>query len=235
MRINAEFIRTLTEQQSRQADMQNAITARLDKIVQTLSTTLGWSLTWYTYDNAEGESDLGYFDSKEYATNIRLIGDVQFNPRYEDLPYGGHDDFCVPTRWLYEDFEAEIKADVSAIEAAIAISEQKSRERHQAAHQDAQHLLSALKTKLSPEEQLYFHIPTELSSTQAQHLHETLSLVRRIPASVRNKLSIGDFLLIQLQGEAEFMKRLAAHVGRTCRVFPKPNAMNTIVHCAIDC
>ena len=65
---------------------------------------------WYDYGNCSYDSDrdAGYFDTDEYKNHIVVGGNSASLP----MPYYGQEN-SFPTRWLWQDFEEEMKRTVA--------------------------------------------------------------------------------------------------------------------------
>lgn len=131
------------------------IETRLDYIIRTLVQELGAGLNWWDFENYDGNAyTLDQSLGKDRITNldIRINGDVVVDA----IKLRGDDDYMEwfepPTRWLWEDFEQELRDGIKAIQDEIE-AEKKAKAAKRAAKKAAKEKLKeAAAKKLTPEE-----------------------------------------------------------------------------------
>jgi len=101
---------------------------------------------WYDYGNAifEDETSKGFFDPQEYKSDIRIIGE-HLNP-----PPGY--DWSFPTRWLWEDFEEELKQTVKNFKEQEKARKEKQKKQREERKEQVKILRESIKSKLTPQE-----------------------------------------------------------------------------------
>lgn len=96
---------------------------------------------WYDYDN-ETEDSRGYFDLKNYKEYIGVSGEWIEPPLGYDLDF--------PTRWLWEDFEQEMKKTIE--DTRQMLEERKEKNKKEIRKKEVAVLKSSIKNKLTPQE-----------------------------------------------------------------------------------
>ena len=112
------------------------------KIINPVIETRGW----FDYGNCsyDSEESNGYFDPKEYKSNISVGGEVCLCAPLRDNSF--------PTRWLWEDFEDEFRKSVSDHKLAMENKKAQTkvaRERHK---QEKAIAIESIRNKLTEEE-----------------------------------------------------------------------------------
>lgn len=106
---------------------------------------------WYDYGNGSIDGDIsgGFFDPKQYSENIDIINAEL------PLPY---EDTGIPTRWLWEDFEHEMKLAIqkAKLEETKRNLQAEADKREQEIKKIEMHL--QIKSKLSEEELRYVQL-----------------------------------------------------------------------------
>ena len=101
---------------------------------------------WFDYDNGDYESEKtgGYFDPKEYKENIGIMGEwIDGRPGW-DLEF--------PTRWLWENFEKEMKDVEKKFKLKQLEIEKKNKNKKEKEKARFEELKSSVKSKLTSEE-----------------------------------------------------------------------------------
>lgn len=105
---------------------------------------------WFDYGNCgyDGDESRGYFDPKRYRNYVEIGGEWinLIEPLAEDF------DLCFPTKWLWEDFEAEVATITQNYKTIVA----QRRKEHTAATKQRKaeiaKLKASIKKKLSAKE-----------------------------------------------------------------------------------
>ncbi len=104
--------------------------------------------SWYDYSNT-GQSHMdfetdGYFDPHMYTESIAIEGeDIEFPPGYDNQ---------IPTRWLWEDFEDELKQTIIKHKKEEQKKKNQQKKRHKAHEKERVILEQGIRKKLTPEE-----------------------------------------------------------------------------------
>lgn len=100
---------------------------------------------WFDYDNLSYEFEVdGRFDIHEYKEYIGIEGDyINAAPGY---------DLAFPTRWLWEDFENELKQTSKEYEQKEKTKKQKAAVYRKARKEKILALRASIENKLTPEE-----------------------------------------------------------------------------------
>lgn len=119
-KLNDENI-TIKEQK----EILKKIDERLNYIVLKIAEVFGRQIEWFDYDNGYQQIN-GKFDPRGYGITIYLDG------QYNNLIYKGVEienyNFCIPTEFLYENFEEQIKNEFDEITKKIDILVEKRKE-----------------------------------------------------------------------------------------------------------
>jgi hypothetical protein len=101
---------------------------------------------WFDYDTVsyDDRDAEGYFDPESYKEYIGVIGE-NINP-----PPGY--DRVFPTRWLWEDFEEEMKQVIEDSEKQLKTKKEEKKRQAELRKQRIKVLKASIKTKLTPEE-----------------------------------------------------------------------------------
>ena len=101
---------------------------------------------WFDYDNASYDDDgvQGVFDPDNYKTDIGITGE------WIDPPEGY--DFSFPTRWLWEDFEEELKTETEKAIGQIEKAKEKAKEKRLQKKANIKALQESIRQKLTKEE-----------------------------------------------------------------------------------
>jgi hypothetical protein len=130
---------------------------RIGYIIRTIYKEIGEELsTWY-FDGAD-EGEVGIIDIDDYGTG--LFGtSIVYEPGLYDtmvklkkegvIDLGGDG---LPTRWLYEDFEDELRAGIVAYEKHQVAEKEARAKKKIATTKSKNEKLAAIKAKLTPEE-----------------------------------------------------------------------------------
>ena len=110
---------------------------------------------WYAYGNApEGEDETGHFDPDEYEVDIDFIGDIrgQTHGLYE---------YAIPTRWLFEDFEEALKAEIESVKQKKA--DKKAQDKQIKADRKARRksVIASIHAKLTADELSFINFKPE--------------------------------------------------------------------------
>lgn len=122
------------------------ITARVDQIVRQIAIRSDRMRFWWDFNNCDYDSEEsgGYFDPKEYREYVGVGGE------HFRLPEPYDDGF--PTRWLWEDFEEELKKEVAQQEARAKAEKEHKKQVLQNRKQKLLDLQASIRTKLTKEE-----------------------------------------------------------------------------------
>jgi len=101
---------------------------------------------WYDYSNIDitRYDSEGYFDTVEYRDDIFITG------RNIDYPDGFYNSF--PTRWLWEDFEEELKETIEKTKKKEQKEKQKRKTYVEERKKKIEILKESIRQKLTPEE-----------------------------------------------------------------------------------
>ncbi len=122
----------------------NDIDKRFGEICEIFLIKTNKNAAWYSYRNSLGYNEIYYFDPDEYRDYIKIDGE------YIKPPDGYGYEF--PTRWLWEDFEDELKSNIEQYRIKEKIKKDKKKQQVAARKQQVDILKSSIKTKLTPEE-----------------------------------------------------------------------------------
>jgi hypothetical protein len=131
------------------------IDERFDYVFNMAMLILDRQVGWYAYGNApEGEDQTGNFDPDEYEIDIDFIGDIR------GQTHGLYDD-SIPTRWLFEDFEEPLKAEIESVKQKKA--DKKAQEKKTKADRKARRksVIASIHAKLTPEELSFINFKPE--------------------------------------------------------------------------
>lgn len=147
----AEFSKVFTPNEISKANYDIVVaqvSARFSYVFETLMEMQGRKYDWYDFENEAGEYSPGYFDPVEYKENISFTGSIKRS--VDDLYY---DSF--PTKWLTNNFEAELLQEIEKAKQAIKDSEFKKKEAANKKIEIKNKMQSQIKSKLSKEELAY--------------------------------------------------------------------------------
>jgi hypothetical protein len=102
--------------------------------------------SWYVYGNLfyEDEHSEGFFDPEEYKEYVEIGGEWIEPPPGYDLKF--------PTRWLWEDFDEELKQTISEYKNQENLKKIKAKEEQEAKKKKISILKKRIHSKLTPEE-----------------------------------------------------------------------------------
>ncbi len=114
--------------QRKEEQITSKIESRVDFIVKKIISLFGKRLDWYGYAN--GGDDGGFFDVQRYKEtvdlNIYVVGGTDLVVIIEEGEWGLEQGF--PTRWLFEDFEEEVKEGIAKYKIQKEAQKQKEKE-----------------------------------------------------------------------------------------------------------
>ena len=122
------------------------IEKRFGEIILTICPDANKNNNWFDYGNCsyDGYPSGGYFDPPRYKENIELGGEWKGLPE----PF----DYSIPTRWLWEDFQADYDAQVKAIKDAEELEKAKQAATSKKKKAAKAKVIEAIRAKLTPEE-----------------------------------------------------------------------------------
>ena len=138
---------TITKKQH--AALLVKIDERFSYVFETAMKLMGRSVQWYDFDNVgSDEGDRGFFDPDYYADEIDIAGEFS-TPR--DTLY----EQSIPTRWLWEDFEEALVAEINTHKQALELAKDKKQQESLAAKQKRSEMIKQIRIKLTKEELAY--------------------------------------------------------------------------------
>lgn len=125
------------------------IDQRVDEIVKVMVPDLRKKGGWYDYDNLDydDEGHRGHFDINKYKEIVYLNGQINFPEPYFENAF--------PTRWLWEDFESEFRAEVEKDKTQKATEKERKQHAAQKAEEKRFQMTAQIRAKLSKEELKY--------------------------------------------------------------------------------
>jgi len=129
------------------------INTRFYYIVQQIFKANSCKMSWCDFDNEGGnERSPGSFDIARYKEDIGFTGESARDSHW--LNYYS-DSF--PTRWLWEDFELELKTEIAKEKEAEAAAKQKIKDQKVAKNQIRHEMIATINAKLSDDERKWFN------------------------------------------------------------------------------
>ena len=118
---------------------------RFNYVVRTAMIIMERKLDWYDFDNEGGEYAPGYFDPQNYSENMSLTGvfDGQNDNLYPDY---------IPTAWLSQDFETELKAEFEKYKKEQKQENEKQKVAKDKSFEKHKELKANIRSKLTKEE-----------------------------------------------------------------------------------
>lgn len=123
------------------------IDERVDYVLTAILQTQKRSMVWWGYDNSNDDCASGHFDPFQYRNTIFLTGNIQGAIDYR-IPFAN----SFPTRFLWEDFENEVRESWKAYTEA---REKESREMMEGVERRKKKrldIIESIKSKLTAEE-----------------------------------------------------------------------------------
>lgn len=137
---------------------KDQLVKRFYYIVHKIGQITGFKVDWFDYDNEGGEDYPGSFDIDSYQENIGFTGhfihDKNLKERFEDY------DTEFPTKWMTEDFEAQLKKEVKDFEKDLNQANATAHSQKLAKKAEADKFQASIRSKLTEEEMAYITFAT---------------------------------------------------------------------------
>lgn len=146
--VMADYERLFDEDIKRKdyANILEQIDVRFDYVFCKAMEILERRIGWYAYGNvADGEDEAGEFDPDIYSDRIEFAGDIR------GKTYGLYEN-DIPTSWLFEDFEAQLKIEFVTRKAQLVDEEKEAKQKKDARKLRRKDVISSIKSKLTAEE-----------------------------------------------------------------------------------
>lgn len=149
MKITKEQFDSLFDENIKKKDYDHIISLidqRFGEICEKFLVKKNKHGSWYDYDNAsyEDEDSRGSFDPVDYKNDVGIMGEWIEPPPGYDLSF--------PSRWLWEDFEEELKQEIENYKKLELLKKETAKKKKEEKKEERNRLHAQIKQKLTPEE-----------------------------------------------------------------------------------
>lgn len=160
MKNNINFVAPLTQEEVLSLGSDDITKKNFDTIMEKIdarfSYVLGKAMSlmdrrvdWFDFENVdESEEGRGVFDPEDYAENISFVGKFAI-PKDTLYPES------IPTRWLWENFEDALVAEIATHAQKVASANMKKAQADKVAKEKRDAVVAQIKKKLTAEELSY--------------------------------------------------------------------------------